>query len=135
MDTLADYRIPLDEAETPRMTAERIVTVLRLRAQAADGVRLLGSAEEQARYAKVPLAAGLGVALRTARASIARGATRRTRIRAVLLPPSVLQHWGDGLVHGARRALTGARRGRAVVLRSVRPCRPQFALARSRLEE
>jgi transglutaminase-like putative cysteine protease len=127
IDTLVDYRIPLDDAETPRVTAERIATLLRLRPDAADGVRRLGFAEERARYSKVPLAAGgLAAALRTARAAIARRATRWTRIRAVLLPPSVLFRWGDGLVAGANATATAVGRRRDAVLRAIRPRRLLF---------
>ena len=121
MDTLADYRLPLDGAETPRATAERIVTVLRLRPEAADGVRLLGLAEERARYARVPLpAAGLGAALSTARASIAGGAKRWTRIRAVLLPPSVLRRWRAGMVRRFGLMVPRTSRIRDAVPRPVR---------------
>jgi hypothetical protein len=128
MDTLIDYRIPLDEAETPRVTADRIATALRLRPEAADGVRQLGFAEERARYARVPLpASGLGAALRTVRAAIARRATRWTRIRAVLLPPSVLRRWSDGLVNGVSTAVAATGRRREAVLRSLRPRRLLFA--------
>lgn len=128
MDTLVDYQIPLDDSETPRVTAERIATALRLRPEAADGVRQLGFAEERARYAKVPLPArGLGAALRTVRAAIARRATRWTRIRAVLLPPSVLRRWSNGLVNGVSTAVATTSRRRDAVLRSLRPRRLLFA--------
>ena len=128
MDTLVDYRIPLDDSETPRVTAERVATVLRLRSEAADGVRQLGFAEERARYARVPLpTTGLAAALRTVRTAIARRATRWTRIRAVLLPPSVLRRWSDGLVNGVSTAVAATGRRRDTVLRTLRPRRLLFA--------
>jgi transglutaminase-like putative cysteine protease len=128
MDTLVDYQIPLDDSETPRVTAERIATALRLRPEAADGVRQLGFAEERARYARVPLpTSGLGVALRTVRAAIARRATRWVRIRAVLLPPSVLRRWSNSLVNGVSTAVATTGRRRDAVLRSLRPRRLLFA--------
>jgi transglutaminase-like putative cysteine protease len=94
IDTLVDYDIPVDEAETPRVTAERLVKKLRLAGPATEGARLLGRAEERARYARAPLGeVGIGTALRDVRRAIARYVPRRTRLRAVLLPPSVLRRW------------------------------------------
>jgi transglutaminase-like putative cysteine protease len=124
IDTLVDYRIPLDEAETPRVTAERVATMLRLSPEAAEGVRRLGSAEERARYAKVPLpAGGLAAALRTVRMAIAGRAPRWTRIRAVLLPPSVLHRWSESLVAGANATATAVGRRRDAAVRSLQPRR------------
>jgi transglutaminase-like putative cysteine protease len=124
LDTMVDYRIPLDEAETPRVTAERVTRQLRLRDAAADGVLQLGHAEERARYARSPLpAAGLAGALRAARSAIARRANRWTRVRAVLLPPSVLRRWrmaGSDAFSGTV-AVLGLRRDAA--LRAMRPRR------------
>jgi hypothetical protein len=111
VDTLLDYGIPLDDAETPRVTAERIADSLRLHQDAAEGARRLGQAEERARYARVPLgSSGLPAALRAVRAAIAGRATRGTRLRAVLMPPSVLRRWRIGLVNvatGVTATLTG----------------------------
>ena len=124
VDTLVDYRIPLDESETPRVTADRIATMLRLRPEAADGVRRLGQAEERARYAKVPLpSGGLSGALRTVRAAIAGRATRWTRVRAVLLPPSVLRRWSAGLVEGVSGTVAAVGRRRDALFRAIRPRR------------
>ena len=124
VDTLVDYRIPLDDSETPRVTADRIATILRLRPEAADGVRRLGQAEERARYARVPLPpGGLSAAIRSVRSAIAGRATRWTRIRAVLLPPSVLQRWGTGLVEAVSGTVAAVGRRRDALLRAIRPRR------------
>ncbi len=124
VDTLVDYRIPLDESETPRVTADRIATMLRLRPEAADAVRMLGQAEERARYAKVPLPpGGLSAALRSVRSAIASRATRWTRVRAVLLPPSVLRRWGTGLVEAVGGTVATVGRRRDALFRAIRPRR------------
>ena len=124
VDTLVDYRIPLDESETPRVTADRVATLLRLRPEAADGVRRLGQAEERARYAKAPLpAGGLSAALRAVRSAIAGRATRWTRVRAVLLPPSVLRRWSTSLVEGVSGTVAAVGRRRDAVFQAIRPRR------------
>jgi transglutaminase-like putative cysteine protease len=136
LDTMVDFRIEVDPTETPRATAERLVRAERLEdvgrdakagggITAADGVRLLGRAEERARYARDPLSSGQLVrSLRTVRRAIARDASRRTRIMAVLLPPSVLGRWRFALVEGSSRAVTAmARWGDAVSPRRLLPRR------------
>ncbi|GGM85240.1 DUF3488 and DUF4129 domain-containing transglutaminase family protein [Dactylosporangium sucinum] len=94
VDLMIDYHVPTDEAETPRATVDRLVTKERLRDNAAAGVRLLSTAEEHARYARRPLT---GRELRTAvsdvQSAFAARAPRKTRILAVVLPPSVLRRW------------------------------------------
>jgi transglutaminase-like putative cysteine protease len=94
VDTLVDYDIPVDDAQTPRVVASGVAAMLSLPERPAEALRLLGRAEERARYARTPLAvADLGGALRTVRRAVARTASRRTRLQAVLLPPSVLRRW------------------------------------------
>jgi transglutaminase-like putative cysteine protease len=98
LDTMVDFQVPLDAAETPRSAAERLVRECRLvdsaPAPAAESARLLGAAEERARYALTPGAAGgLLAALRTVRQALASQSSRRTRLRAVLFPPSTLLRW------------------------------------------
>lgn len=126
LDTLVDYRVRLDSAETPRTTAERVVRECRLdvhrTSPAADGVRLLGHAEERARYARTPLpAGGLVTAVRALRRALAEDSTIRTRARAGLLPPSTLLRWriaiGDLI---ARVALAGSRIGEQLARLSPR---------------
>ncbi len=94
IDTLVDFRLLVDLAETPRTTADRLVREAGLRDATADGARLLGRAEELARYARVPLlTTDLTPALRAVRRALGIRAPRRTRWQAALLPPSVLQRW------------------------------------------
>jgi len=94
IDTLVDFQVPVDLAETPRTTADRLVRDTYLRDAAANGARLLGRAEERARYARAPLLTDeLRPSLRAVRRAIAERAPRGTRIRANLMPPSVLQRW------------------------------------------
>ncbi|WFE29411.1 DUF3488 and transglutaminase-like domain-containing protein [Solwaraspora sp. WMMD791] len=95
IDTMVDLRVPVDRSETPRATAERLAAIGSVRdGGATDAVRLLGRAEERARYARQPMQGGALVeALDRTRAALAAGANRRTRLLARLLPPSVLLHW------------------------------------------
>jgi transglutaminase-like putative cysteine protease len=114
LDTMLDFQVALDPAETPRLTAARLVRECRFDAisrDAGDGVRLLGQAEERARYAPAPLApAGLGTALRAVRRGLAGQSSRRTRLRAALLPPSTLLRWQNGLGEAFSRSTTATNR-------------------------
>jgi transglutaminase-like putative cysteine protease len=94
IDTMLDFRVPVDPTETPRHTAQRLVREADLEQAPAQSATLLGSAEERARYARQPLQGGeLTVALSQVRKGLARTANRRTRIIAVLMPPSVVLRW------------------------------------------
>jgi hypothetical protein len=94
VDTMIDYHVPTDDAETPRATVTRLVTKERLRDQAEQGVRLLSTVEEHARYARHPLTGGqLRSSVDDVRTAFAARASRKTRILAVILPPSVLRRW------------------------------------------
>jgi transglutaminase-like putative cysteine protease len=98
IDTMIDYRVPVDPTETPRHTAQRLVRDAELSEQPADSATLLGRAEERARYARQPLqGAELTSALTQVRKGLSRQATRATRIVAVLMPPSVMLRWRLGL--------------------------------------
>ncbi|MEN3308316.1 MAG: hypothetical protein V7603_4518 [Micromonosporaceae bacterium] len=124
IDTLIDYDIPVDQAETPRVTADRLVKQLRLTAAAGDAARLLGRAEERARYARSPLGeVRLGAAVRDVRRAIARYVTRRTRLRALLLPPSVLRRWRYRTGEAFISAVTAGSRRRDGLMRSISPRR------------
>jgi len=118
MDTLADFRVPIDRTETPRATAERLADA-ELRGDsggAIEGVRLLGRAEERARYARSPLAGpGLSEAVRSVRRGLAGRATRRTRLVAALFPPSVLARWRAAVVDGSTAVFTAVSRAREQV--------------------
>jgi transglutaminase-like putative cysteine protease len=111
LDTMVDFRIPVDPTETPRSTTERLVDSSTLADRAADGARLLGRAEERARYAREPMhSAGLPEGLDAVRRALAEAATRRQRLIAALLPPSVLLRWRLALVDlGTETVLTGGR--------------------------
>jgi transglutaminase-like putative cysteine protease len=113
LDTLVDYRVPIDATETPRATAERLA-VSELRGdEAASSARLLGRVEERARYAREPIAGtGLTAALRAVRRALARRSPRRTRIMATLLPPSVLYRWRAALVDVSTAAVAAGGRVR-----------------------
>lgn len=102
LDTMIDFRIRVDPAESPRATAERLSGLVSGEAGAA--ARLLGRAEERARYAREPLRDGsLGEALRAVRRALLARADRRTRIAAVTLPPSVLLRWRGALLDTSAR--------------------------------
>ncbi|MFC6020402.1 DUF3488 and DUF4129 domain-containing transglutaminase family protein [Plantactinospora solaniradicis] len=99
VDTLVDFRIRVDPAETPRTTADRLVREELSAGTAGEAVRLLGRAEERARYAREPLRHGpLDGALRSVRRELSAGADRRTRIMAATLPPSVLFRWRSAIM-------------------------------------
>ncbi|WP_249997824.1 DUF3488 and transglutaminase-like domain-containing protein [Actinoplanes sp. M2I2] len=108
MDTMVDFRIPIDPSETPRVTAQRLINDAVLLDEPAAAANLLGTAEERARYARKPLEGQeLTVALGRVRRGLARSANRRTRLAAVLMPPSVLMRWRLGLADASAR-LVGA---------------------------
>jgi transglutaminase-like putative cysteine protease len=111
LDTMVDYRVPIDLTETPRATADRLVREGLVEGPSAEAARLLGRAEERARYARDPLQAGrLGDGLRAVRKALASRATRRTRVTAQLLPPSVLLRWRQAIVESSiRTVLTSGR--------------------------
>ncbi|MBQ1068320.1 transglutaminase TgpA family protein [Micromonospora chalcea] len=119
LDTLVDFHVRVDRTETPRATAERLAReALTENGDAATGVRLLGRAEERARYARDPLAgAELQPALRTVRGALAAGADRRTRLLAALLPPSVIQRWRTALAEQSARIVTTSGQARTQMLR------------------
>ncbi|GAA1551212.1 hypothetical protein GCM10009827_084770 [Dactylosporangium maewongense] len=92
IDTMLDYRVPVHDGESPRATVARLVVDGRLRVETRDGVRLLNEVEEHARYARRPLPTPeLRAALGAVRADLAGHATAAIRVRAVLLPPSLLR--------------------------------------------
>ncbi|MCU7723566.1 DUF3488 and transglutaminase-like domain-containing protein [Actinoplanes sp. KI2] len=111
LDTMIDYRVPVDPTETPRVTAQRLVNDAVLLEEPATAAKLLGTAEERARYARKPLqGAELNVALHRVRKGLARSANRRTRIVATLLPPSVLLRWRLAIAEASTRAAAASSR-------------------------
>jgi transglutaminase-like putative cysteine protease len=118
LDTMVDYRIPLDPTETPRVTAQRLIKDAVLLTEPAAGATLLGTAEERARYARRPLQGGeLTTALSEVRKGLARSANRRTRLAATLLPPSVLLRWRVRLSESSATLVGAGGRARDVLAR------------------
>ena len=100
------------------MTAERLTTEHVVTGSGADAARLLGRAEERARYARNPLIdQQLGRTVRDFRTSVAAGTPWQRRAVAALLPPSVLQRWRLAAIEAATRAVTAGGRVREEVLR------------------
>jgi transglutaminase-like putative cysteine protease len=111
LDTMIDFRVPVDPTETPRVTAQRLIKDAVLLDEPAAAASLLGAAEERARYARQPLQGGeLTAALAQVRKGLARSATRRTRLAALLLPPSVLLRWRLGLAETSTRTVAASGR-------------------------
>ncbi|MEV0003819.1 DUF3488 and transglutaminase-like domain-containing protein [Micromonospora sp. NPDC050980] len=119
LDTLVDFHVPVDGTETPRATAERLTReALVADGEAVTGVRLLGRAEERARYARDPLTdVELQPALRTVRGALAARASRRTRLLAAVLPPSVLLRWRTALAERSAGLVTTTGQARQRMLR------------------
>jgi transglutaminase-like putative cysteine protease len=118
MDTLIDFQVRVDPAETPRTTAERLAAEQVVRDAGADAARLIGRAEERARYARHPLVGEqLGRAVRVFRKDLAADVPWRRRAAAVLLPPSVLQRWRFGIVEMATQTVLAATKVREQLLR------------------
>ena len=118
VDTMIDYRVPVDPTETPRHTAQRLVREADLAETSAESATLLGRAEERARYARQPLQGGeLTAALNQIRKGLAKTATRRTRLAAIVLPPSVLLRWRMGMGDVSARWVDGFSRGRDLLVR------------------
>jgi hypothetical protein len=108
---MIDYRVEIDLAETPRHTADRLVSDMYLGSGPGEGVQALSRAEERARYARSPLTdVDLATTLRDVRTALRHGVSWRTRLIAALLPPSVLARWRAGI--NARYAATIAVVGR-----------------------
>jgi hypothetical protein len=118
IDTMVDFRIRVDPAETPRHTAQRLVRDAELTDAPAQSATLLGRAEERARYARQPLQGDeLPSALAQVRKGLARSSGRRTRLVAVLMPPSVILRWRLGLVETSARWVATLSRVRDVAVR------------------
>ncbi|WP_433114239.1 transglutaminase TgpA family protein [Micromonospora sp. CA-246542] len=119
LDTLVDYKVRVDLTETPRATADRLVRdSLPDDAEAIGAARLLGRAEERARYARAPLTGEpLPSALRAVRGALSSRADRRTRLLAAVLPPSVLLRWRIALADSSGRLVALTTRMRYRLLR------------------
>ena len=115
IDTLADLGMPAEESETPRVTARRL-TALGLDDADRHAIELLAGAEERARYAPrrpVPATRARGhvrldpaqraaatqriLAVQVVGRSLADKTGLRVRLRAALLPPSLVRRTSEGL--------------------------------------
>jgi hypothetical protein len=95
-----------------------------LAAEPTEGVRLLGRAEERARYARAPLAAsGLAESLVKVRSAIIERASRRTRLRALVLPPSVIRRWRSTSTERFGTAAARLSHGQEALARAASPRR------------
>jgi len=120
IDTLIDFQVPIDPAETPRTAAERIVHTLDLPVEVIADVRLLGAAEERARYAASPgRSQPLTGALRSIRRALAARVSFRTKFRAIALPPSVTGRWRAGSIAWWAQAVARSQSTRERILRTL----------------
>ncbi|MFF0753596.1 transglutaminaseTgpA domain-containing protein [Streptomyces sp. NPDC004267] len=88
-DTAWDYGILPDDSRTPRKTAARIVTLGELPLDAADALHRVARAVEETLYApRPPAGAALAPEATAVRRALHTAASRRARLRAVLLPKS-----------------------------------------------
>ncbi|MEV6490892.1 DUF3488 and transglutaminase-like domain-containing protein [Actinoplanes sp. NPDC051633] len=118
IDTMIDYRVPVDPTETPRVTAQRLVREAELETEPAASATLLGRAEERARYSRRPLQGGeLTQALGRVRKGLSRSAPRRTRLVAALMPPSVLLRWRIAIGDASASTMSFFSRARDVAVR------------------
>jgi hypothetical protein len=124
-DSLRDLRMPVGPSDTARSVARRLIAEEGLDDAAAAGLRHLAAAQERASYApRPPGELNLRQASRAARYGVAATCKPMTRLRADLLPPTVLSRWrdsGSALVTGVGTAIG---RARSLVARSLsRPFR------------
>jgi TgpA N-terminal domain/Transglutaminase-like superfamily/Domain of unknown function (DUF4129) len=120
VDTLVDFGLPVDPAETPRTAAERVIRTPYLSDAVVADVRALGQAEERARYAARPGSPpSFGAAIRRIRRAFAERAPWPTRLRAMLLPPSVTARWRIALVGSVAQMVARFQTLRDAVVRAV----------------
>jgi transglutaminase-like putative cysteine protease len=88
---LDDFSVPARPSESPRALAARIVADLALPAVTANAVYRIAMAAERARYSASPASAdGLRADAAAVRRGLAAASSRRARLRAWLVPRSVL---------------------------------------------
>lgn len=120
IDTLIDYRVPIDPAQTPRTMTDRVARSLYLPEEASAGIRSLGISEERARYAKRPgTSESTHEIVQTVRRALAARVSTRTRLRAMLLPPSVTARWGTNAMATITRIVAWSQSTRDTVSRTV----------------
>jgi hypothetical protein len=120
VDTLVDFGFGVDPSETPRTASERIASTPYLPDDVVADVRILGQAEERARYAPRPGSPpSFAAALRRIRRAFAERAPWPTRLRATLLPPSVTSRWRTALVASVAATSAGMQSVRDSAVRTV----------------
>jgi len=119
-DTLVDFDFTGGPSETPRGTADRLITRPKLTGPAADGVTFLATAEEHARYAaEPPPLQDLTGALKSVRDALGEHTGRGRRIWIRLAPPSVLRSWRQNLSRAVARTVNTVSRTRTRLVRKV----------------
>ncbi len=113
IDTMIDFDVLVDDAETPRTTADRLGAIPELPRAIRGHAGVLAGAEQRARYARTPLrAVGLNDAVRAIRTALAERATRWQRLNATLMPRSVVLRWRAAWVGWLSRSVRAAGRVR-----------------------
>ena len=103
-DSLTDLGIAVSPASTHRTAADRLIASQGLTGSAAAGLRHLAAACEQARYAPwPPRGVDAARALRAALVGLADSRSAWDRVRADLLPASVLHSWRSKVTQITRR--------------------------------
>ncbi|WP_327085841.1 DUF3488 and transglutaminase-like domain-containing protein [Nonomuraea sp. NBC_01738] len=106
-DVLFDYGMARQPSETPRSLARRLSQQYEFDADAGAAITAICSTVERVLFARDPgEVAPLRKELRRVRKSLAAAVSRRTRIRAVLVPPSTIRRlrgMGEGLLDGFDR--------------------------------
>lgn len=124
LDTLTDLRSPVDDADTPRTAAARVGRTLHLETGVRAALGRLATAEERARYAPAAVPGeGLPEAVRTVNRGLLASVDRGARLRARLLPASVLGSASLATGVAAERMSSALGRARDAVLRRVAPRR------------
>ena len=132
IDSAWDLGIPPDAGETPRHTAARLVELGELGEEQRHAVGRVALATEQVLYApSADTPASLRQDVRAVRSGLRASADRRTRVRALLLPPSGARLYARvrasaraGVERTVRRPVRAARGRTASGLRRlVRPLR------------
>jgi transglutaminase-like putative cysteine protease len=124
IDTMTDFRIVIDPAETPRATVVRLVRERRFDGAAQEGADLLGRAEERARYARAPLTdVQLAPAMSAVRSALREQVSTRTRLLATVFPRSVLLRWRAASITKSTRFMNSVATRRDAISRVVSPRR------------
>lgn len=126
LDSAWDFGTVPDGSETPRRAVDRIVEERGLEGSAAESARRVAAAVEQVLYAPAPRAvAGLAEDVRGVRAALPVGLSRRTRLRAVLMPRSSVRVLWSAAARWSRTRDRWAAAWAAAVRRVPFPSRPR----------